>query len=118
MPALAVDLAQRHAVRGLVGLLKALDPSRPVIGKDGWEYVSGDVIGVHDYTQHGTDLLARYGTRDAVEHTLEKERPGAVCSWWENRASCAKPPPVPSSSPNSAGWASREARRGGTGTAP
>ncbi|WP_295118141.1 glycoside hydrolase family 2 protein [uncultured Leifsonia sp.] len=76
VPALAVDLAQRHAVRGLVGLLKALDPSRLVIGNDGWEYVSGDVIGVHDYTQHGTDLLARYGTRDAVEHTLEKERPG------------------------------------------
>lgn len=76
VPALAADASQRHAVRGLVGLLKALDPSRLVIGNDGWEYVSGDVVGVHDYTQSGTELAARYGTRDAVERTLATERPG------------------------------------------
>lgn len=76
VPALAADAPQRHAVRGLVGLLKALDPSRLVIGNDGWEYASGDVIGIHDYTQSAEDLAARYGTRDAVALTLEKERPG------------------------------------------
>lgn len=76
VPALAVDVSQRNAVRALVGLLKALDPSRLVIGNDGWEYVSGDVIGIHDYTQSPAELAARYGTRDAVARTLEKERPG------------------------------------------
>lgn len=76
VPAVAMDLSQRHAVRGLVGLLKALDPSRLVIGNDGWEYVSGDIIGIHDYTQSPTDLTTRYGTRGAIALTLETGRPG------------------------------------------
>ena len=30
-------------------LTKTLDPTRPVIGNDGWESVATDIIGIHDY---------------------------------------------------------------------
>ncbi|ROR95870.1 glycosyl hydrolase family 2 [Salana multivorans] len=53
----SVDPRQRDAVRALHHLTKALDPTRPVIGNDGWEYVAGDVVGVHDY-RHDPDALA------------------------------------------------------------
>ncbi|OMH36950.1 glycoside hydrolase family 2 [Tersicoccus sp. Bi-70] len=76
VPDVAVDVAQQHAVRGITGLLKALDPSRPVIGNDGWEWVAGDVVGVHDYTHDGAVLRARYGSRDAVTDTVAHARPG------------------------------------------
>ena len=41
-----------------------------MIGNDGWENVTGDVIGVHDYTHDAGVLAARYGTPDAVAAQL------------------------------------------------
>jgi beta-galactosidase/beta-glucuronidase len=76
VPDLAVDDAQRNAVRGLTALLKSLDPSRSVVGNDGWEYVAGDLLGIHDYSQSGAELDERYGTRSAVADTVEAVRPG------------------------------------------
>ncbi|OMH26684.1 hypothetical protein BKD30_04655 [Tersicoccus phoenicis] len=76
VPDVATDESQRNAVRGLTGLIKALDPSRPVIGNDGWEWVAGDLIGVHDYTHDGAVLRSRYEDRTAVEATLRHGRPG------------------------------------------
>ncbi|HUR21895.1 MAG TPA: glycoside hydrolase family 2 TIM barrel-domain containing protein, partial [Vicinamibacterales bacterium] len=49
VPDLPGDPAQRNFVRGIYHLTKALDPTRPVIGNDGWEHVAGDIWGIHDY---------------------------------------------------------------------
>ncbi|MGJ6968589.1 hypothetical protein ACSDR0_42445 [Streptosporangium sp. G11] len=71
MPHLAHSAAQRYAVRGLYHLLKALDPTRPVIGNDGWEYVSGDLLGIHDYTHDPDAIRDRYSDAARVGHTID-----------------------------------------------
>lgn len=76
VPDLEVSATQRHAVAGLYHLIKALDPSRLVIGNDGWEFVAGDLLGVHDYSQDARVLGTRYGSRDATAATVRSGRPG------------------------------------------
>lgn len=76
VPDLPQRADQRHAVRALYHLAKALDPSRPVIGNDGWENVVGDLRTVHDYAADPAVLAARYGTREALAQTLRHHRPG------------------------------------------
>ena len=71
VPDLPGDPAQRDYVRGLYHLTKALDPSRPVIGNDGWEHLSSDILSIHDYALDGESLRERYGTPDAVERALQ-----------------------------------------------
>ncbi|MDJ0789583.1 MAG: glycoside hydrolase family 2 TIM barrel-domain containing protein [Myxococcota bacterium] len=46
---------QRALVEGVVGLTRALDPSRPVIGNDGWEYAAGDLYTLHVYEGDDTE---------------------------------------------------------------
>lgn len=45
---------QRAFVDGVVGLTRALDISRPVIGNDGWEFSSGDLWTIHLYVEQKT----------------------------------------------------------------
>ena len=71
---LAGEPRQRWAVVGLHGLAKALDPTRLVLGNDGWEHVCGDVVGVHDYSHDPDELSSRYGTRAAVGEALASGR--------------------------------------------
>jgi hypothetical protein len=71
VPDLPGDQAQRDYVRGIYHLTKALDPTRPVIGNDGWEHVGGDIWGIHDYALDGAALRDRYGTPEAVEAALQ-----------------------------------------------
>ena len=40
---------QRAFVDGVVGITRAMDTSRPVIGNDGWEFSSGDLWTLHLY---------------------------------------------------------------------
>jgi beta-galactosidase/beta-glucuronidase len=75
VPALESDPAQRDYVRGLYHLTRALDPTRPVIGNDGWEHIVSDVWGIHDYTHEGEALRERYGTPEALERTLRQVQP-------------------------------------------
>jgi len=75
VPALDHDVAQQAYVRGLYYLTKALDPTRPVIGNDGWEHIASDVWGIHDYALDGATIRERYGTPEAVEHTLRAVQP-------------------------------------------
>jgi beta-galactosidase/beta-glucuronidase len=75
VPQLRSDTAQRHAVRALYSLTKALDSSRPVIGNDGWEQVVSDILAVHDYSESGETLRQRYGSYEAVKQTLERVQP-------------------------------------------
>lgn len=77
VPDVETDADQQHAVRAVTHLLKALDPTRLVIGNDGWEYVAGDLLGVHDYTQDPAVVEARYGTQERTEATVRSGRPGA-----------------------------------------
>lgn len=77
VPNLLHDPAQQNFVRTMYYLTKTLDPTRPVIGNDGWEYLVGDIFGIHDYTFDGDTIRERYGTRQAVEHTLHDVQPSA-----------------------------------------
>lgn len=77
IPNVARDPQQRHYMQALYHLTKALDPTRPVIANDGWEQLSSDIYGVHDYAFNGDTLRARYGTAEALAHTLQQEQPGS-----------------------------------------
>ena len=70
VPDLPGDPAQRDFVRGIYHLTKSIDPTRPVIGNDGWENVCGDILGIHDYALDGNALRERYGTADTVAAAL------------------------------------------------
>lgn len=75
VPQLERDPTQRHYVQALYHLTKALDPTRPVLGNDGWEHVVGDIIGIHDYAAEGETLRSRYGTPEAIAQTLRVGQP-------------------------------------------
>lgn len=77
--------AQRHYVQALYHLTKTLDPSRPVIGNDGWESVATDIIGIHDYDDNPERIARRYGKEDVAAILLKRERPGGrILSLSEN----------------------------------
>jgi beta-galactosidase/beta-glucuronidase len=69
------DEAQRDYVRAIYHLTKAIDPSRPAVGNDGWEHMVGDVWGIHDYALDGATLRERYGSFEALERTIREVRP-------------------------------------------
>mgnify|MGYP005838217763 CR=1 FL=1 len=76
VPDLPDSPAQRHYVRALYHLTKTLDPSRPVIGNDGWESVATDMLGIHDYDDDPARIGRRYGAPEALPHLIQRERPG------------------------------------------
>lgn len=63
---IASDPAQRHFVDALLHLTKALDPTRPVIGNDGWEQVDTGIVTIHDYDADPDRLAARYSETDLL----------------------------------------------------
>lgn len=75
VPDLPDSPAQRHYVQALYHLTKTLDPSRPVIGNDGWESVATDIIGIHDYDDNPDRIAQRYGIEE-VPRLFKRERPG------------------------------------------
>ncbi|MFN8075184.1 MAG: glycoside hydrolase family 2 TIM barrel-domain containing protein [Kineosporiaceae bacterium] len=75
VPALERSAEQQAFVRSLYHLTKALDPTRLVIGNDGWEQPVTDVVTVHDYTASGQVLRERYGDRARLEETLRHVQP-------------------------------------------
>ena len=77
VPNLDRDPAQRAFVKALYHMTKALDPTRPVIGNDGWQHAIGDLFGVHDYNPDHNVLRERYGDRAALERTFRETRPDA-----------------------------------------
>ena len=76
VPDLPDSSAQRHYVQALYHWTKSLDPSRPVIGNDGWESVATDIIGIHDYDEQPDRLGRRYGINDIESRLFKRERPG------------------------------------------
>ncbi len=75
VPDLPDSPAQRHYVQALYHLTKTLDPSRPVVGNDGWESVATDLIGIHDYEDQLERIAARYGTEEMLPRLFQRERP-------------------------------------------
>lgn len=75
VPDLRTSQQQRDAVRALQSLAKALDPARPAVGNDGWEFVAGDLFTIHDYTTDASVLERRYQSRESIEATLTELRP-------------------------------------------
>ena len=76
VPDLPDSAAQRHYVQALYHLTKTLDPTRPVVGNDGWESVATDIIGVHDYDDGPGRIAARYGADGGAPELLAREQPG------------------------------------------
>ena len=75
VPALVTSAEQQHLVRATYHLTKAIDPTRPVVGNDGWEQVVSDIVTVHDYSARGETLRERYGSTEAIHQTLLNVQP-------------------------------------------
>jgi len=76
VPSLLRDPPQQSLVQTLYHLTKTLDPTRPVIANDGWEYFVGDAMGIHDYTFDGDSIRRRYGSSEAIARTMSEVQPG------------------------------------------
>lgn len=77
VPNLTAIQAHRNAVEALYHLTRTLDPTRPVIGNDGWEASATDILGIHDYDCDPERLQARYAISEAGRTALfDQRRPG------------------------------------------
>jgi len=76
VPNLPQNASERHYVRALYHLTKTLDPSRPVVGNDGWESVATDMIGIHDYDDDMARMARRYHADEVLPRLFKRERPG------------------------------------------
>jgi beta-galactosidase/beta-glucuronidase len=76
VPELPSVQAHRHAVEALYHLTKTLDPTRAVIGNDGWESSATDIIGIHDYDCNMEHMRQRYGPEVEREELFDQRRPG------------------------------------------
>ncbi len=76
VPDLTATPAHRHWVQALYHLTKTLDPTRPVIGNDGWESTSTDILAIHDYDTKPHSLAKRYGPEVKLADLFDRQRPG------------------------------------------
>ncbi|MGG6293879.1 glycoside hydrolase family 2 protein [Leptolyngbya sp. AN02str] len=76
VPDLTATPAHRHWVQALYHLTKTLDPTRPVIGNDGWESTSTDILAIHDYDTNPQSLSKRYGPEVKLTDLFDRQRPG------------------------------------------
>jgi hypothetical protein len=76
VPNLPDNPRERHYVQALYHLTKTLDPTRPVIGNDGWESVATDIIGIHDYDDQPERIAKRYHAEEILPRLFKRERPG------------------------------------------
>jgi len=76
VPELSAVSAHRDAVAALYHLTKTLDPSRLVIGNDGWESSATDVIGIHDYDTDPNHMRVRYGPEVKPQEVVDRRWAG------------------------------------------
>jgi beta-galactosidase/beta-glucuronidase len=76
VPNLTAVQAHRNAVEALYHLTRMLDPTRPVIGNDGWEASATDILGIHDYDPDPEKMRQRYEVTDPVRPLFDQRRPG------------------------------------------
>lgn len=67
---------QQNFVVSLYHLTKALDPTRLVSSNDGWEAVTGDLTGIHDYEPEGKSFYKIYENKDKI---LKWTTTGKMC---------------------------------------
>jgi hypothetical protein len=91
VPDLPDSPAQRHYVQALYHLTKTLDPTRPVIGNDGWESVATDIIGIHDYDHDPERIGRRYGAEESLPRLFKRERPGGRLLLLDEEANTGQP---------------------------
>jgi hypothetical protein len=68
--------AARNAVEAFYHLTRTLDPSRLVIGNDGWESSATDIIGIHDYDCDPVHLRTRYGPEVKPQEVVDRRWTG------------------------------------------
>ena len=90
VPDLPDSPAQRHWVQSMYHLTKTVDPTRPVIGNDGWESVATDIIGIHDYDDNPERMARRYGGEE-LSRMFKRERPGGRLLLLEEEAHTGQP---------------------------
>jgi beta-galactosidase/beta-glucuronidase len=90
VPDLPDSPSQRHYVQALYHLTKTLDPTRPVIGNDGWESVATDIVGIHDYDDQPERIAHRYAGDD-LPRLFKRERPGGRLLLLEGQAAHEQP---------------------------
>jgi beta-galactosidase/beta-glucuronidase len=76
VPGLPTVPASRDAVAAFYHLTKTFDPSRLVIGNDGWESSATDVIGIHDYDCASDHLKIRYGPEVKAQEVVDRRWAG------------------------------------------
>lgn len=76
VPNLTETAAHRNYVQALYYLTKTLDPTRPVIGNDGWESITTDILAIHDYDNNAQRLAHRYGPEVKLADLIDRKRPG------------------------------------------
>jgi beta-galactosidase/beta-glucuronidase len=76
VPDLPESPAHRHFVQALYHLTHTIDPTRPVIGNDGWESSATDILGIHDYDANAGHMLERYGAGGNLPDLLVHGFPG------------------------------------------
>ncbi len=76
VPDLPEKVTHQHCVQALYHLTKTLDPTRPVVGNDGWEATATDIVGIHDYDGSPRRILDRYGPRADIDDIFCRRRPG------------------------------------------
>ncbi|HEX6293151.1 MAG TPA: glycoside hydrolase family 2 TIM barrel-domain containing protein [Herpetosiphonaceae bacterium] len=91
VPNLPEIVEQRHYVQALYHLTKTLDPSRPVIGNDGWESVATDIVGIHDYDDRPEQIIERYKSQEIIGQLFTRERPGGRLLTLEGHAHTGQP---------------------------
>jgi beta-galactosidase/beta-glucuronidase len=91
VPNLPESPRERHYVQALYHLSKTLDPTRTVIGNDGWESVATDIIGIHDYDADATRVARRYHANEVLPRLFRRERPGGRLLVLEEHAATELP---------------------------
>lgn len=76
VPNLTDSPRERHYVQALYHLTRTLDPTRPVIGNDGWESIATDIVGIHDYDENPERIARRYRADEVLPRLFKRERPG------------------------------------------
>jgi beta-galactosidase/beta-glucuronidase len=76
VPNLPDNPAERNFVQALYHLTKTFDPTRPVVGNDGWESVATDIVGIHDYDTQPDQIALRYHSRESRPKLFRHARPG------------------------------------------
>jgi beta-galactosidase/beta-glucuronidase len=76
VPNLTETQAHRNYVLAMYHLTKTLDPTRPVIGNDGWESTDTDILAIHDYDNNPEGLANRYGPSVKLSDLFNRQRPG------------------------------------------